>query len=213
MIWPLHIAASDWEAVFWIIVGVIWFIAQLAAKAKKGLSTPRRPPGSMPRPAPSAPREALPNELEDFLRTLGLETPRPAVREPPAPGPVLPQTLTEPVVPAQGIRTRKKHKRIPAASPVMPQPYAAEADLVTAAKAALPEGAVVSMGKLRTMLVIPGLTGIRSRLARLPLLALQGKGANQRRHGATRMGLEGRAALRRAMINRLILEPPHAFKY
>ena len=200
MYWPIVIAESAWEAIIWMVLGLLWFIAQIAARSRKaGAKRPAPKRAFTPTSSEPAPTEATPKELEEFLRALGMETPMPAVREP------------EPATPpAPVVRTRKRPRR---AAPAMEKAPPPSPPVSSAALAPRVEGAERSIERLRTMMVIPKLTGLRMRPAQLPLVALQGRGAAPQHNIARRMGLGGRRAVRQAMRHRLILEPPHAFKY
>lgn len=200
-------AGSGKESLFWLVMAVVWVVVQIisrSAKKKRGQASPARPP---------PPSSAQPDtSLEDFLRSLGAEPalpPSPVVEPEPAP-----MVAAEPAPPVR-IRKRRAPRPLtppppsPAPAPAGPEPGEAYEQAIKPP----PGSEVVRTGqRIRGMMVIPKIPVINVRSLRVPGLVFQGSSINNRSPGPGRFPLKGRAALRQAMLHRLILEPPHVFE-
>ena len=199
-------AGSGVEGLFWLVMAVIWVVVQIVSRAAK--KQMRR--GAPPRPTTSSPAQPD-TSLADFLRSLGADPvlpPRP-VAEPEPPRIV----YTESAPPA---RTRK-HKKSPPLAPMLPAvtpaPAGAEPAGESWRKAPPPERDVAHAGqRIRWMMVIPKIPVVNLQGLRVPGLAFHGDTISNLRPGPDHFPLKGRAALRQAMLHRLILEPPHVFQ-
>ncbi|MFN2351819.1 MAG: hypothetical protein ABR497_07725, partial [Kiritimatiellia bacterium] len=68
MIWSpaYHCLASVPEALFWLLVGVVWVVIQIVQRAKRSNLPPPPPPGYVPE-EPARQVRGAPRDLDDFL--------------------------------------------------------------------------------------------------------------------------------------------------
>jgi hypothetical protein len=200
------VADSGVEGLFWLVMAIVWVVVQIisrAAKQQRGRASPAQP---RPPPGPTQPDTSL----EDFLRSLGAETALP-------PTPVAePESAPAAAAPALSVRTRKRKAPRPLAPPppaVMPT-VGAEPVPTPWREVPPPEAQIQpALRKIRGMMVIPRIPIVHTPGLRIPGLAFRGDTATTLRRGRGRLSIKNREALRHAMLYRLVLEPPHAFKY
>ncbi len=98
------VRADGIEVLLWLVILFFWGLAQVfnrAAKSNKKRQPPRITPTGRPTPPPtpaSAPSEKMETQLQDFLRTLGVQT-ETRIEPPPvqhAEPPPLPQQMVRP---------------------------------------------------------------------------------------------------------------------
>jgi hypothetical protein len=189
---PIHVAASGLEGLIWLVVGIIWLVFQgLANAAKK-----KAPPA--PRPTPTAEQSEQPfgNEWRDLIETLTgqkneLQGKEEAVPTLPPPAPARATQFSRQPAP-----TRRATP-----PPVLPLPaqWAAEAGQSPAITAQLPTTQI-------HWRVAPLL---RMKWPRSPLGNLSVTAATRAGHTSPlHRRLMGAAALRQAMVSRIVLGPP-----
>lgn len=186
-------ADSGLDALIWIILALFWGLGQILARKR----TPRN--GERPPSAPAPARPPLQQQIERFYELVTGETlprepaptpPQPAPRRPVAPRVVV-HTLRQPARPAAARRV---------AAPASPPPVEPEAP-AGAAPAPAPEAVLRNMRR-RQIMAMPGLKNIHFKLVHMQL--------TQRRSpaGARRPALKSHAALREALLHRIVLGPP-----
>ena len=206
---PLQLAASGFDAIFYLIVFVIWIVAQLGAaqrkRARRATETPpvlprhREEPGLPPpvlREAPATPPSLDAEMRELFERMTGVPAPPPQQPPPmPAPAQMRPSAGGQPSKPRRAKPVR------PAPQPVPPplQVPAAAAAAVEAIEVA--PRMRMTMQSLNMQLPKVRLPTFLTRSAVSPQSA--GSGAVHRMEF-----LRQRGVLREVMLARAVLEPP-----
>jgi len=203
-------ASSNVESLFWLVMAVVWIVVQIVSRAaKKQL---RR--GAPPRP-PSSSSPAQPDtSLENFLRSLGAEPelpPRPVTEPEAEPRRMV---IAEPAPPVRTRRRKAPRPLVPAPSVIVPATAGTE-PIETYHQVINPptEADMARAGqRIRGMLAMPKIPVMIVKSLRVPGLVFRGNTINNRTSGSGRFPLKGRAALRQAILHRLILEPPHVFQ-
>jgi len=211
---PVHVAASGFELLVWLIVGVIWLIFQgLASAAKK-----KAPPDEeSPDTRPMSPRqdEVSGDELRDLLETLtGRKPPMEADEE--GEPPVLPRPAPRPVpVPKVVLPPPRVFQTVRKITPPLPRP---EPALAAALRQPDPPPETAPVRTTNVHLVFAQAEMTREALRLAPLLRMKWPvsqfqrltGAARRTSPATKLKrqLVGQAALRQAMVSRIVLGPP-----
>lgn len=214
---PVQVAASGFEMLVWLIVGIIWLIFQgLASAAKKKL-----PPDEEPHPTLQPPQLHPENTQRDELRELietitgqkppmtdpGDEEEEPPALPRPAPKPVQvrpvvrpPTRFSQPVrkftpPPSRPVMTPAVALAPPEPPPTPMPARAAEPHLLSARAETTSEA--LRLAPLLKM------KWPRSQFQRLAGAARRAAPASRLKHQLT-----GQAALRQAMISRIVLGPP-----
>lgn len=207
---PVHVAASGFEMLVWLIVGIIWLIFQGLASAAKKKAPPDEEEDEHPtlRPMPPRREEAPGDELRDLLETLTgrkppIQTDEEEGEEPPAlprpaPKPVLVRKVVLP--PPRVVQPLHRTARPAAVPPPVPQP-APLPEPVMDARMVFAQAAM-TRESLR-LAPLMKMTWPRSQFQRLG-------GAARRTSSAAKLKqqLIGQAALRQAMVSRIVLGPP-----
>ena len=215
-------AGGGAEAFIWIILAVFWVIAQLISKAARRLPPTR--PQSAPRPQP---RQAVPSELQEFLNSIAelqreeqQRQGQPAAAPPPLDVPMRPipygQTAA-PVAaqppPSQQFKRKQKGKQHPKATAPAQHREAVRADSVPQPPDATPwqpHMSSLSTTQQRTDTARQFLAATESAFKmKMPSMTP----GSQHRKASPRLQkmLKGKAALRQAMLSRIVLGPPKAF--
>lgn len=219
-------ADSGGEAVVWLFLAVIWVIAQLVSRARKG---PSRPP-----PLPGG-RSPVEDDLQRLFKTISeatrLPPTAPPTQEPPLSRPMRPvpygappQTAKPPPPRNFEARLREAHaarataprpqpqarapapRQAPRPSPVKPawEPTAHEAP------PPLEVSDISQLGATRLRAVLPNMPLLSGKGFRLRALTLPGAGSQVRPTPARLALFQGRQALKQAVIARVVLGPPKA---
>jgi hypothetical protein len=206
---PVHVAASGAEMLIWLIVGIIWLVFQGLAAANKKKS----PPDDETRPTPSPRRDEVQgDELRELIETLtGRKPPMQADEDEEEEPPALPRPAPKPVVvrkvtlpPPRVVQAQRR-----AGAPVPPP---------VPAPPPVPQPVVEPVPVMDAHLVFAQAAMTREALRLAPLLKMKWPrsefqrlgGAAKRTSTATRLKrqLLGHAALRQAMVSRIVLGPP-----
>ncbi|MCX7006869.1 MAG: hypothetical protein NTY53_06420 [Kiritimatiellaeota bacterium] len=219
---PVHVAASGFEMLVWLIVAAIWLIFQgLANSAKKKLPSPEDEEHPTLRPLPQHPENTPRDELRELIETItGQKPPMSDPGDEEEEPPTLPRPASRPAPIRNVVRTpsrfsqpaRKMERPAQSSSPMQraatrmatpppaPQPAAVPAPTggthPVFAQAAMPSEAL----RLAPLLKM---TWPRSQFQRLAGAARRVSPASRLKHQ-----LNGQAALRQAMISRIVLGPP-----
>ena len=183
---PIHVAASGLEGLIWLIVGVIWLVFQgLANAAKK-----KAPPVQRPTPTVGQPEQPFGDQLRNFIETLtGQKAALPEEEE--APAPVRATQFSRQPAP---VRRTAPPPSLPVSTPMMPaieQPPSFVTQLHTAEM----HWRVAPLLRMKWP---------RSALGNLSVTAATRAGHTSPLHRR----LTGTAALRHAMISRIVLGRP-----
>lgn len=191
-------ADSGLDALIWIILALFWGLGQILAR--------KRPPrgGVRPPAAPAPGQPPLQQQIERFYELVTGETlprepeappPQPVPRRPVAPRVVV-HTRRQPAYPAAARQVAS-----PGAPPHAPPPPVEPAAPASAEPVPAPE-VVLRTIRRRQIIAMPGLKNIHFKLVHMQL--------TQRRSpaGARRPALRSHAALREALLHRIVLGPP-----
>jgi hypothetical protein len=198
-------ADSGMDAIIWLILGVLWLIAQAIAKFRGG--------GREPKPPPILTGEkSLEEDLKTLFEQLSGQSAEP--RQPPTSTPPLPP-VAKPMKPIP----YGEVKRLPKPSP----PKREKPRRIEHVQVA-PQPAVALVATPHEVHEIPTLSVARSRggmfkesmfsfnAIKTPLPAAKPLGVNLMGTGAhLRQLVKGRKPLKQAMISRIVLGPPKAF--
>ncbi len=206
---PVHVAASGFELLVWLIVGLIWLVFQGLAAAKKKSSQGEGEEQPPLRPPPH--KEEVPgDELRELIETLtGRKPPMQAEDDEEAEPPALPRPAPRPVIVRKMTLPPQRRTAVAAARPAPPPIPPPVPELV-----ATPEPAPV----LTAQMVFAQAEMTREALRLAPLMKMKWPrsqlqrlgGAAKRTADAARLKrqLLGHAALRQAMVSRIVLGPP-----
>jgi hypothetical protein len=197
-------ASGGGDSILWVILGVIWLIAQAIAKIRGG--------GKEPKPPPIFTGE---KSIEDDLKTLFEQLSGQGAPRPPPPPASPPSPITNPMKPIP--------HGAPKPSPKPSQPKHKTATRVEMARITT-KPAIVIAPTTSEVSGIPPLSISRSRgglfkestfsfnAIKTPLPAAKPLGVNLLGTGAhLRQLVKGRKPLKQAMISRIVLGPPKAF--
>lgn len=124
---------SGMEVLIWLVVTIIWIVAQLVSKSRKDRGPTPAPPTRPPAPGlsriPSSQPSKEPQDIEEFFERLREQFEAGEVqplRTPPSPPPAAPRLATSPAAPA-AVRPKAqpagpRHKPKPTAPPPPPRP-------------------------------------------------------------------------------------------
>lgn len=181
------------DAIVWIVLAIIWFIAQVVTKARRS-GLPRPPP--VPRPT----LKPIEEDLKELLQALSgqpLELPP----EPPKPLPPVPYRVR-----AKQARHQPAHRTLAARAAAEPRPQVETPPVLPVAPA--PEAPAFSK-QLRTSFHVAAAKGLT--LPRLPMLPRIMMGENIRYAKVTtsvHQQFKSRKGIAHAMISRVVLGPP-----
>lgn len=207
-------AGGGADAFVWIILAVFWVVAQVISKAARRLppSKPQSPP------QPHQPRGAMPSELQAFLNSLA-QAQKEATEPPPLDKPLRPipygQTVAPPPPPPSQQQVRRKHKPKTAQRATLTL-----ADIQSRDAAAPPavEPAVVWHGDQHSRVAPaqkPDLSrhflAATEKAFRIKTPSMTTTGQHRKTNSQLQKMLTGKAALRQAMLSRIVLGPPKAF--
>ena len=226
---PIFLAygeSSVWDAIIWLIAGIIWLFLQMAnAKNKKEKQAQRpRPPAAQPGGGESP----TPDELAEIFKRLGGQIP---ATPPPVPRPAPPPTPRPAPAPAPQMARKPAQPiaRKPAAARIQPvlaqrlakaKQEAAEAAAVAEAERiainAIVHGVQSRTGETRALdtatrhtgAILPRIYAMGVRLAPLPSLPLPGFAPVQRTGAPLRARLRARREVRDALVAQAFLHPP-----
>ena len=210
-------AGGGADALVWIILAIFWVVAQVISKAARRL--PPSKPQSPPRPQP---RGAVPSELQDFLNSLAQLQSGP-IEPPPLDTPLRPipygQTVAPPPPPQPHQpqpQTRRKHKQKapkhvdPVIEEVLPPTPAAPQSLAEVSFDSRVEALPRAVTAQRTDTARQFLAATEKAF-RMKMPTMTPGGQHRKPSPLLQKMLTGKAALRQAMLSRIVLGPPKAF--
>lgn len=207
---PVHVAASGAEMLVWLIVGIIWLVFQgLASAAKKKL--PPDESSSSPRPTPPQRDEVPGDELRDLIETLtGRKPPMQADEDEEEEPPALPRPAPKPVIVRKVI--------LPPPRVVQPLRRMAEPESRSVEPPPVPHITPAPAPVMDSHVVFAQAAMTRESLRLAPLMKMKWPSSQfQRLGGAAKRTLNasklkhqlvGHAALRQAMVSRIVLGLP-----
>ncbi len=204
-------AGGGADAFVWIILAVFWVVAQVISKAARRL--PPSKPQSPPRP--HQPPGAMPSELQAFLDSLA-QAQKESTEPPPLDRPLRPipygQTVAPPPPPQQVRRKHNPRKTKPAAltqedirSPRTSTPPAPEPAVVWHDDQH-PNAAPAHRPDLKRQFM-----AATEQAFRIKTPSMTTGGQHRKPNPHLQKMLTGKAALRQAMLSRIVLGPPKAF--
>jgi hypothetical protein len=198
-------AGGGGDALIWLVLAIIWVVAQIVSQTKRGRSRPPTQPASPPR----APQRTFNDDLKQIMESLLQQNMPPADTQTPLPpipyaGEAEPAPAATPR--ATQTRARPRHHPAPARAKIPAPPAAPPPRRIPLPAEAMPPIPKTSASKSAVSLLrVPT---VRVRGLSLPAMGTAtGIGTRAPRHQKM---FKGRQALRNAVINRIVLGPPRA---